>query len=394
MANESGTSRRTPVKVRRYGDADARQVLSLHQRVFPGVLPPDMSEAQFQSHMKELSVTNPWRIEDIGPLVVEDESGKIIGFHNVQPRGFLFRGRSARAAVCSAMCIDPDYRGYAGAEMLKHMLSGPQDLSISDDANEVAAHVAVHMGCSIYQLQSIRWAIPLRPANLALAMVLSRIGLPRAHWVGAGIPTVCDAIFKRLPKSPVRVPAQSSLVPRPLDIDEIAASLPRASRGYSLRVDHNRESVAWMLNRGHRMTQAGEPRSVMVCEQDGSAAGWFTYHLHKHGLADVVQFVSRLRFRQAVFDWLIRDAMQSGAAGLTGRLEPDLLEIVAGHHALLQPQSHWVVVHSRNPEYVQTFMAGGALLSRLEGEWNNGYPYSASPANLTTDTKSDPANRN
>jgi len=344
--------------------------------------------------MAELSTTNPWQNGDIGPLVVEGDSGKIIGFHNVQPRGFLFRGRAVRAAVCSAMCIDPDYRGYAGAEMLKHMLGGPQDFSVSDDANEVAAHVAVHMGCSIYQLQSIRWMIPLRPANLALSMALNRIGYPRVRWMAAGIPSLGDAIFRRLPKSPARVPATSSLTPKPPDVDQMAASLMRACRGYVLRIDHSRESLAWFLDRGHRMTQAGEPRTVMVCEEDGSAAGWFTYCLRKHGLADVVQFVSRLRFRQAVFDWLIRDALQAGAAGLSGRLEPDLIEIVGGHHALFQPQSHWVVVHSRDAEYVQTFMAGGALLSRLEGEWNNGYPYSAEPANLATDIQFEPANRN
>ncbi|HNY40922.1 MAG TPA: hypothetical protein PKJ41_11020 [Bryobacteraceae bacterium] len=380
MSSAAGTTaKRLATVIRRYRDDDAEQVCALHKRVFPGVLPETATGAEFGANILELTEGNPWRAEDIGPLVIEDSAGMIRGFHCVIPRRFVFHNRVVRAAVCSSMCIDVDFRGYTGAELLRHMLSGPQDFSVSDDANDVAAHVSVHMGCSIYQLPSLRWTLPLRPADLVFSTVLKRIGMSRARWIGAGIPALLDMAAKRFPQAPAHVPAESTLSPRPVDVDAMAAALPRVCRGFTLRVEHSRESLAWTLGRAHRMTQAGKPRTVMICEQDGLVAGWFTYYLHKHGLADVVQFVSRLRFRRPVFDWLIRDAMQAGAAGLTGRLDPDTVEIIANQYALFQPQPHWVVVHSRDPEYTRAFMAGGTLLSRLEGEWLNGFPYSPAP---------------
>jgi hypothetical protein len=57
------------------------------------------------------------------------------------------------------------------------------------------------------------------------------------------------------------------------------------------------------------------------------------------------------------------------------------MEVIANQYCLFQPTPHWVVVNSRDPEYTRTIMSGGALFSRLDGEWAHHYPHSpASPA--------------
>jgi hypothetical protein len=361
--------------IRRYRTEDADEVVALHQRVFLKGLPPGTSGAQFRTHIQELTEGNPWRTEELGPLVLEDSAGKIRGFLCVVPCRFLFHDRPVLGAICSTMCIDKAYRGFSGAEMLRRALSGPQEFSISDEANDLAAQVAAYSGWTICQMQSVRWTLPMRLGSLALSFGLNRLGMSSARWLGAGVASLLDRAAKSYPHSPAQVEVDTKLSPRPMDIDAMMESLPRACRGYTLRADYDHTSLDWMIRRARRMTQAGEPRMAMVCERDGTVVGWYMYYLRKGGLCDVVQFVAWLPFRRRVFDWMIHDAWQAGAGGLTGRLDPDTLEIIANRYCLFQPRPRWMLVNSRDPEFVRTVLAGGALLSRLDGEWAHHFPH-------------------
>jgi hypothetical protein len=375
MANATTPPKKGMGIIRRYRDGDADGVCALHQRVFVNAMPPGTTGAQFGAHMRELTEGSPWHTEEVGPLVLEDSAGAIRGFLCVLPRQFRYRDRAMLGAVCSTLCIDREFQGYSGTQMLRQALSGPQEFSVSDDANDIAAQVAVHTGCSIYQLQSVRWTLPLRPGSLALSFGLNRLGLGRARWLGSGVASLVDRAMRRYPQSPAQVKVDTTLTSRPMDIDAMMASMSRACRGYTLRVDYDSASLGWMMRRAHRMTQAGEPRMAMICEPDGSVAGWYTYYLRKHSLCDVVQFLAKVRFRRRVFDWMVHDAWQAGAGGLTGRLDPDMMEIISNQYCLFQPQPHWMLVQSRDPELTRTVLAGGALLSRLDGEWAHHYPH-------------------
>jgi hypothetical protein len=56
-------------------------------------------------------------------------------------------------------------------------------------------------------------------------------------------------------------------------------------------------------------------------------------------------------------------------AALCGRLEADFMDELRKKKGLLYNRGFWMLVHSRNPEILQTIRCGDAFVSRLEGEY-------------------------
>ena len=64
----------------------------------------------------------------------------------MMPRPMWMKGRLIRAAVSSQFIVEPESRfNLAGVQLLKAFLSGPQDLSLADEANE---SLACHLGAA------------------------------------------------------------------------------------------------------------------------------------------------------------------------------------------------------------------------------------------------------
>src|SRR5256885_16645162 len=81
---------------------------------------------------------NPWVEADSPWPVYEEEPGGGGGFVGVVPRRMLFRGEPIRVAVTTQLMVAPRYGGRVGHRLMSQLLSGPQELSITDDANDAA----------------------------------------------------------------------------------------------------------------------------------------------------------------------------------------------------------------------------------------------------------------
>ena len=84
------------------------------------------------------------------------------------------------------------HRGLAGLKLLKHLLGGPQDFSITDGAGNEASSVYTAAGAQISRLYSFNWVRLLRPFQTARGL-FDRVGgglakLKRSRWPGHGSP--------------------------------------------------------------------------------------------------------------------------------------------------------------------------------------------------------------
>ena len=117
----------------------------------------------------ELFLRNPWVDEAISSLVYEDSNGKLVGFFGFVPRHMSFQGKDLRSALGSNFVMDPESRASMGAmQLVRAFMKGPQDVSITDSANESARQLLRSLGFTVVPVYSVIWARPLRPSQYFL----------------------------------------------------------------------------------------------------------------------------------------------------------------------------------------------------------------------------------
>ena len=106
---------------------------------------------------------NPRRDPEL-PSWVAEEDGRISGFYAVMPRRMSLRGRPVRVAVGCQFMVDPHKRDSITAlQLAKAFVSGPQDLTLADGANDLSRRMWMGIGGTVPLLYSLHWTRPLRP---------------------------------------------------------------------------------------------------------------------------------------------------------------------------------------------------------------------------------------
>lgn len=108
---------------------------------------------------------------------------------------------------------------------------------------------------------------------------------------------------------------------------------------------------------------------MLVRTEKLEIAGWYLYHLNPSGVSEVVQLYAKPNFAHDVVDHLFHHSWRQGATGLSGRMEPGLMQAFSDRHCLFHSGPQWVLLHSRRPELLSAFQRGDAGFSRLDGEW-------------------------
>lgn len=74
--------------------------------------------------------------------------GRILGFLGVMPRPMLFNGQLIKAAPSSQFIVAPESRS-VGVMLLRAFFEGPQDLSLTDEANSISRKLWEKIGGTI-----------------------------------------------------------------------------------------------------------------------------------------------------------------------------------------------------------------------------------------------------
>jgi hypothetical protein len=345
--------------IREFESKDIEQVASLHRSVFGlDIAPPfDRYYSYFSDQFLSKSV------DALPSLVWETQDGRILGFIGVAVRHFSFGERKVTAALSSQFVVHPEgRRRLIAIHLLREFLNGKQDLSFTDEANDVSQKIWVALGGSVSILQGIHWILPLRPVRIACDRYAPR-------WLAPALVGTAN-ILDRLASSLVHTPFQDddfALRSETLSTDGLLACLNDVTQHCQLRPCYDYASLGATIKRAEQA--GGSLRKVLLKDKENQVAGWYLYHCKAGGLAEVLQIVSREDCHVDVVRHLSFDARGHGATAVVGRLEPGLAEPLANRLCLLFRRKYTMLVHSRFPEIVSAIHSGQAFISRLEGEW-------------------------
>ncbi|HVK88904.1 MAG TPA: hypothetical protein VM513_32515 [Kofleriaceae bacterium] len=350
--------------VRPFRTDDLDQVARLHLEVFRSDRGAALVPA-YKAHLHDKFLTGPRPDSQMSSLVSEEPDGTLVGFLGVVPVRMAFGARSLWAAVCTHFCVAPKKRGPTGLQLLRHHFAGPQELSITDSANEAARRVWSHAGGEAVTSCSLYFMRPLRPAEWVLSLAARRAAPERVAQRLSSFGRPVDWLLTRVPQSHFHQPPPSTHG-EPLDTSTMATTFPELARERRLVPIYEPATLAWYLERAPRL---GPLESALVRDAKGKVLGWYIYCRTRDRTAELLQFVASPPAAGQVLDHLMHEAWRAGMTALCGRIDPALSQPYSDRYCLFSRRGPWLLAHARDPELVHAFHRGEAMFSRLDGEW-------------------------
>jgi hypothetical protein len=107
---------------------------------------------------------NPWADPQFPSLVAIDERERIVGFIGAEVRRLRFGERPAHVVWSSHFVVDPAARRLApGAFLLRRMLEGAQDATVTDNGSDEVRQMWVGLGGRVLHLKGINWVRLFQP---------------------------------------------------------------------------------------------------------------------------------------------------------------------------------------------------------------------------------------
>lgn len=326
----------------------------------------------FALHEDFLAATlldHPWTDPEIPSLVaVEDQDGggPVAGFIGAHVRRMRLDGRALRGVCCAHLVVAPGSRpGATGMLLLKRLLSGPQDLSWSDTANDVVARMWRLLGGYGDHGRACDWMLVLRPGRWvgsALWSLVRRRGVRRDVVPVGALPLHAAGSRLVARAFPRREPGVAGKLASVEEITEHAPML--AERGW-VRVAHDAAYLEHVFALVERTTG---PLVRRLVRRAGRPIGWYAYVDRGEASSRVLHLAARDAHLDAVVGELVDHARQRGRAVLSGRFEAHLEEPLRRRLAVLG-LARRPMMHARDDGIAATLGAGSALITQLDGEW-------------------------
>ncbi|HKW34564.1 MAG TPA: GNAT family N-acetyltransferase [Candidatus Acidoferrum sp.] len=354
-----------PKRIRAFTLDDIPQVVDLHKTVFPknSIPPPELED-----HFRRLFFENPWYDEELPSYLYQEDGGKIGGFYGVIPRPMRMKGRPIRVAVSSQFMVDPSVRNrLAAVELQRAFFAGPQDLSLTDGANEASRKIWEGMGGSIAFPYSVHWTRLLSPTRYFLERWKERGLSAPVQWALRPISAAADFLAAHKRQSPFRQVEQ----PPEEDFtwETLLEQLPKFASTKSLYPHYDAPSLRWLLEQAKQKKCHGELRKSLVRNDRGQIVGWYMYYLNPNGVSQVLQLVATKKSIRCVLDRLYYHAMRLDSCAISGRMDPEFMADFSEERCLFSVSGPRVLVHSKRTDLWQAIQQGDTFLTRLEGEW-------------------------
>jgi hypothetical protein len=347
--------------IRQFLPEDIPAVTALRARAFAHSTHATAHE--LSAYFERIFFGTPWRTGALHSLVYVDDDAHVTGFLGVIPRRAVFCGQPIDVAVCTQFMVDPASRGLAGVRLVKTVLSGRQDLTFADVANDTSRAMWEGLRGSVSAIHSLTWSQHIREAPFSartrrrglLARALSRAIRPALAFTG-GPP-------------PERWKAAPGTATVPLTAELIAAQIDAVLEEVSLHPLYDATSTQWLLDELAARRGCGRLGGAAVRDSRAGVIGWFLYYMNGGGTGDVVQVVAARDRYAEVLRALFRDAWKRGVAAVTGRGDAGLITALDPRYSRVSRSGSWALVHSRRREIIEAITRGDAFFSRLDGEW-------------------------
>ncbi|HEY2849801.1 MAG TPA: hypothetical protein VGI97_07985, partial [Gemmatimonadaceae bacterium] len=251
-------------------------------------------------------------------------------------------------------------------------ISGPQDLTLSDAANDGARGIWSSVGGRTSIAYSLSWTCPLRPLRFATMRAAQGSLARRGIAFGARpLVTIADAALAESARS-LAARLQGSEA-EPLDVQVHLPELSGAMERWALRPRYMNESLQWVLGHVATKQRYGPLQQVVVRDKSHRLIGWFLYCLNRGGVSTVVQLGSVKGATDIVLARMMQHARERKSVALTGRFEPSAAQALSDAGATFKREGPWLLYHSRHPGIECAIEGGDAFISRLDGEWWMGF---------------------
>ncbi len=325
-------------------------------------------------YVERLTFEQPSADPELPSLVYDDPGQGILGFIAAYPRRFV-HGKAPVRVVCSGQLVaHPDARSQGvGALLLRKLLAGPQDLTMTDGATDEVRVMWERLGGVSNAIASTGWTRVLSPARHRAEAMARRLRLGHAPAPGAWR-TLDRAVRRRRPAASQAGAgddgAAGPATSRPLATSTVVDELPRLARRFPLRPAYSADMLEHLFTEMAEVTSRGPLVRREVRHADDRCAGWYVAYVPPGGVAQVVHIAGA--DLDVVLETLAADAEEAGATALQGRIDPYLYPSVRDDRHRLHPTA-WSLVHARDPAVLGAVLGGQALLTRMDGEWWMGH---------------------
>jgi len=365
------------IRVLRRDDAPA--VAALYERVMrsgSATPPPRLAPYFVRTFLEQ-----PWGDEAVPSLVYVDEDDRIVGCIGAMEHRLRFDDRPIRMVASGPLISEPEARpGAVGALLLRRLMMGPQDVTITDAASDTVRRIWERFGGETLHLSSIRWTRLFRPAQCVAEHFLERAQRNGARRVLRPLGAIARPVLRAADSAVTRIPRNPFATRTPDSIDEpltpraMLEELPVIARSLRLRPDYDERFLEWLFRELRDVRSRGKLDAVLVRGRDGRVLGWFVCFIRPTGLGTVLQVVARDDGAGTVIDHLFHYARTAGARGLIGRLEPRLVAPLASRGCtLFNTGKMFALIYSRIPGLVDVVRSGQALLTWMDGESGFGH---------------------
>lgn len=349
-------------RLRPFTRADIPAVVAIRQQAFRHTVRGTPEE--LATFFARTFLDNPWRELDLPSLVHLDETGAVNGFVGMVPRRMRFEGKLFRVACPTQLMVRPGSAAGAGLRLVRAVFEGPQDLTISDAANDAARRLWERVGGHTSHLHSLQWTLPLRPVRYAIGQMVHTPFGRTLNYLLRPVCNLIDHLREELPRS-----RGGPLTTERFDPPRHVALLNEIAAAWPLHPEYESAGLSWQLEETARKPKQGPLEAHLVRDAFGNGIGWFIYFVNRGGVGEVVQIVARPGEQEKVLGLLELRARAAGVVALSGRMEPGLADTFAARGIGFARTGPWFLTHARDPRLYATVLHGEGLLSRLEGEW-------------------------
>ena len=295
-----------------------------------------------------------------------DAQGDVRGFIGIWPRRMVLRGRTIEAAIAGSMMVDePEVHPTAGARLLRAYLSGPQELSFSETANDISQRMWEKVGGERLPASSLDWLRVLRPAGFAVA--LAGRAFPPASILRPAA-SGFDRLVEARGRNPLAAPVDNGGY---LESDatnvELVDLIPSLSASYALHPDWHSPELSLLLAHAASKERYGDLHRRVVVAPGRGPVGCYLYYARRGQIARVLQVLAQPEAVGATLDSLFRHAASQGCVAVRGRTDATLLDALIARRCVLFHGAA-MVVHARNKALLEEVRQARSLLTGLAGE--------------------------
>ena len=345
---------------------DVPSVARMFQRILRKTSEP--ATPGLEAYLAQVFLDGPNHDPHIASHVHLREDGSVNGFIGAMPLPMVVDDRAVRGAVCGSMMVeDHEADPFAGARLMRAFLSGSQDVSLTETANDISTTMWRKLRGTVLPDHSLEWVRVIRPAGFVVAAAAARLQPARAL---SALARPIDALIRRSEASWLHLGAGmpgNTHASADMDEGEMVELLQKLTETFAARPAWERMNVARMVADARRKENYGGMVRRRVISRDGRVLGAFLYYGDPGGIGRVVQILFQPGRADIVIDAMLADANERGLTALRGRAMPALLEAMIGRRFMFLHASS-SIVHARDPELIKPFVSGQAFFNGFAGE--------------------------